>query len=259
MISFISLLLPISVQPGGKKNDDKGLGTPDSTFILKYNEQESKDKITYILKQYNDYTPDAQYDVFLSISKVRITKLEFLELRKEIEKDLKANFQSETALMEYHVDHVMAREHTNVIDFLIKKLRFYQQKWEEYAYVQKPDFNKLEQLDRLIHSTARILAEFNMGTHVILFIQKKFEMLGNKNNIINIDDLNIYNNPYTNTSSHASSESSTEIITREDGRSLPKLKSNTREYAQGSNNESTETGSGGTQEADNRRTREAVF
>lgn len=251
----------ISVAPSDKK-DNNNRNQVDSSFIIKHNENESRDVIAYILRQYHDYSVDAQYDAFMAISKINIDKLEFLKLRKEVNQDIKTKFQNQTALMEYHVDHVMAREHTNIIDFLIKKLRFYIDKWEKMAYVQNPDLNKLEQLDRMIHSTARILSEFNLGTNVILFIQKKMELLGNKSNIINIDDLNIYNSKYNNKSPNAESEISTsteEKLRGKDGGSLPKLKSDIREYAQGGNDESSETRPRGSSEEDNRRTREDIF
>lgn len=261
--------MAISVKPSDKdkkSNDDSLPVVADSSFVIKYNETEAREVIGYILKQYNDYTESAQYELFLSLAKIELTITEFRNLKKEVKKNIKAKFKEQTALMEYHVDHVMSREHTNVINFLVKKLAYYKDLWEKAAYVQHPNLDKLEQLDRLIHSTARILSEFNLGTNVILFIQKKFEMLENKNNALNIKELanlDIYNNANTiDITPNASPELTTtgkEIVRGEDERVAPSIKFNARKHAQRSDIESVTQRSGGTQETASDRTREAVF
>lgn len=259
--------------PGDKKgnnnsNNDKDLPVvADSSFVIKYNETEAKEVISYIIRQYNDYSDQAQYELFLSISKIDLNLSEFRNLRKEIKKNIKAKFAEQTALMEYHVDHVMSREHTAVINFLVKKLAYYKDLWEKAAYVKSPNLDRLEQLDRLIHSTARILSEFNLGTNVILFIQKKFEMLETKNNAMNIKEitnLDIYNNAnntidITPNASPEFTSPTQEIIRGEDERVAPNININSRKHAQRSDIESVTQRFGGTQEADSDRTREAVF
>lgn len=260
-----------SVKPSDKanknnNNNDSMPAVVDSSFVIRYNENEAREVIGYILKQYNDYSDIAQYELFLTLSKIELTKTEFLTLRKDVKKDIKAKFAGQTALMEYHVDHVMSREHTNVINFLVKKLAYYKELWEKAAYVQHPNLDKLEQLDRLIHATARILSEFNLGTNVILFIQKKFEMLESKNSALNIKELanlDIYNNSnIIDTPPNASPELATtgeENLGTEDERTSPSLRFDARKHAQRGNNELVTEGLRGTQKGVSDRAREAIF
>lgn len=265
--------MSISVAPSDKNKGSKGNNkselpaVADSSFVIKYNENEAKEVIGYILKQYNDYTDQAQYELFLSLSKIDLNMSEFRTLKKEVKKNIKAKFAEQTALMEYHVDHVMSREHTNIINFLVKKLAYYKDLWEKAAYVKSPNLDRLEQLDRMIHSTARILSEFNLGTNVILFIQKKFEMLESKNNALNIKEitnLDIYNNndnivDITPNASPELTTPTTEDFRGEDERTAPSVKLDARKHAQRSDIESVTQRLGGTQEAFSDRAREAVF
>ena len=188
--------MSISISP---KDDNKDVR--DQSFIIKYNEDEAKDVVSHILIQYNDYSFDAQYQLFLTISKIGLKKKEFGILCNNVRKSLDAKSIEQNALMEYHVDHVMPREHTKMVSALVKKWNWYFTQWEKEAYKKNPDLTKITRLDGLIHRTMQLLTEFNLGTNVILFIQKKMQKLESSTKTLNITDLNNVNK-YDNSSNN---------------------------------------------------------
>lgn len=270
-------VVSISIKPKDDNSKTReSSGVADQSFIIKYNESEARDVISHILIQYDDYSFDAKYRLFLKISGIGLSKSEFGIIHDAIRKEQAKHFVEQNALMEYHVDHVMAREHTEMVKSLIKEWKYYFAEWEKAAYRESPDIKKLSRLSKLIHETMRILSEFNLGTNVILFIQKKMEMLENKSKALNITDLNNAIK-YDNTNnidnkvndlslpSETQPQPSAAATTNEEGQQgsnggvIPKIKRNKSDNVQGSVLPSTEAGSGGTQTEITERARGAVF
>lgn len=268
---LINFILPIAVEP--KKDDNNNKDVPDQSFIIKYNEDKARDVISHILIQYQDYSYEAQYKLFLTISKIGLSKQEFTNLCKSVKRELSEKYIENTALMEYHVDHVMSTEHVKMIDTLSEEVARYKMEWQKEAYKTTLDLNKIAKISRLMHISMKLLTEFNLGTNVILFIQKKMESLENKAKTLNIKDLNVAdkyddtNNidnkvnalSLTETTTPTTTEADEEERRSENGGVIPKVRNDKSSNVQGSVLPANEEGSGGTQTETSERARGAVF
>ena len=177
-----------------------------------YNLTSIRDTIKFIITTYGDLSQSDQYNMFLELSKYKLSKQEFNQQRKVIFDGLKNKFKNENARMLYHVTHGMNDTHLNVIDALTKEFNYYFQKWEDEKNKPIPNDDNLKMFSDLMHDSADLLGRYLMGTPVMAFIQYKLRLADNKGtgqntaSITDLNDLNKYQTlPNNNTSSEPDS------------------------------------------------------
>lgn len=182
-------------QPGEEEKDDGGRNEKNRITVydgqtreIETNKGMLKDCIFYIL-EYNQDThkdTDAQHALFNVLSIIKLTRGQFVDLKKECFTEMKHRADFNRIKMEYHAKNSMISFHLDSVTILKIMIDWYFGRWREETQKNKLNMFEITKLTKTINETAVLLSQFNVGVPVLMYIKSKIDSLENSTKIVKV-------------------------------------------------------------------------
>lgn len=154
--------------------------------LSKFNIDSIKNIIKFIIEKHNDLNKHDQYALFLEMSEIPLLKNEFFDYRDKALNVLRKKFDQDNIRMDYHVTTNLPNIHLKVLNALTEEFFYWKSRFDTEKDKQYPNDYLLKMFAEMMNHTAILVSKFNLGTPVMVWVQRRAKLMQNNNKTVSI-------------------------------------------------------------------------